>query len=370
MCMTCDVVFVGASVPNLLSAIALHERFEGIRIKILEASSSLAPNDSFLTVLSPDAWRLLTELCPHLTNVICNRNLFLEIDEAMTSNSEGCSPGRRCLLSSALFLLLLSELPTEEIQLNRSVHEITETSDTVSFRTQNGEQYKTKILITDGQIKSKGQSHLEATGFVEAFLTSPAMNVDSTRWQSTDLYVQRKRLRSGKETFSCLMELTDISPNSIRRQLQRIPELEEVFSRSKISSLAFRRLSRSHLPCSHGRTGVSGSWSSFIPYFLSLKEEYEFEEALLLIRAIEEKGLTAAAISYWKRCQAASSKTQVLNRVASPLELISTVDGAPRRTKTIKTSASSCRINEVDQRASDVGKPLVCTPVKPYMALS
>jgi len=266
-----------------------------------------------------------------------------------------------------LYSLLLSELPNEEIQLNQSVKEITETSDDVTFCTQNGDQYKTKMLITDEH--PKGVDAV-LTDFVEIAFTTSANTLKGNEWQNEDIYVKRERVKSG-EFFSALVKTSDISAKSVRHQLQRIPELADGLTISEMKSFVCRRLSKGRCSCSHGRTAISGCWGYFIPHFSSLKAESEFEEVVLLMRAIEQKGLTAAAISYWKRCQIASSKTQILSNKTSPMELFSVVHDLTNSTKPFKASAAGCcRIKQADQRASDVGKPLICSHVKPYMALS
>lgn len=151
-----------------------------------------------------------------------------------------------------------------------------------------------------------------------------------------------------------------------------------------MESLCFRQLVKPIVTSSHGRISKSNDWSPFVPHFSHLKAEYEFEGALLLIESIEQKGLTAAALSDWKRRQTASSITQVslisslkaavmhsqvLRDTSSPLDLFSLTDTLDQADPS--AAGNGChQMNQVDHRIRDLGKPLICTHLKPYMALS
>ena len=142
------------------------------------------------------------------------------------------------------------------------------------------------------------------------------------------MYLSRSSTDSDNDVFSCLVSSDIMAGNrcdvdfvfgnlvegviecSVHDALCKIPLLENVLSGIEWTSVVHRSLMSGCISPARGRTARSGEMSSSLPYASPLKAEYEFEEVLHLKRAILNKGLTAAAISDWKRRQTASSTTQ------------------------------------------------------------
>lgn len=99
---------------------------------------------------------------------------------------------------------------------------------------------------------------------------------------------------------------------SVRRRIGSLLSSEGVLEDIEFESLYIQRLSKFDSDVSHGRTGLTGTLSSHVPTFLSLKLDNEIEEVLLLKRVIEQKGLTAAALSEWKRGRNSTPSAQVI----------------------------------------------------------
>ena len=129
--------------------------------------------------------------------------------------------------------------------------------------------------------------------------------------QGSDVYISHDVTDTGLQIISCLLRIEDMSMHSILEKLCMIPELEDAFCGVEVQMPSIRPLCRCSCDAMHGRVAPSSELSSCIPHFSPLKMEYEIEEALHLKEAILQRGLTAAALSDWKRRQAISTRTQV-----------------------------------------------------------
>lgn len=146
---------------------------------------------------------------------------------------------------------------------------------------------------------------------------------------------------------------------SLKRRLESQNLLNEMLS-GQLESVHRRELRKLTLVPAQGRYARSSETGAFIPYISSLKLEHEIEEALLLKKSILLKGLTAAALSDWKRRKSNSSMTQDILSLSSPLGLVldpkTKVSSIP-----IMTREEKRKLNE------DIGKPLIYSPEKRTM---
>lgn len=146
---------------------------------------------------------------------------------------------------------------------------------------------------------------------------------------------------------------------SLKRRLESQDFMNAMLS-GQVESVHRRELRKLALVPAQGRYARSSETGTFIPYISPLKLEHEIEEALLLRKSILLKGLTAAALSDWKRRKSNSSMTQDLLPLSSPLGL--SLDP--------KKKVSSVPIITRDEKrklSEDIGKPLIYSPEKRTM---
>eukprot|EP00210_Caulerpa_lentillifera_P002631 g2513.t1 len=344
-----DVVFVGNSISNLLSATSLLERFEGLSVKILTSPDQLQQVGDNVTAVSSASHRGLMDISPELPSAL-NRASFTE--------QEGSGLG--FIRTRQFHEQLISGLPETCLVSDWSIRAVHQKAEEVEMELENGERHFTKLLIED----PSHSAQLTSCNFVETSLviSKQHQNHTFTNWNNEQMYVSCHSLSTDIDFVSCVAP-SSLSLDSLLNRLES-PELMDCVITGQAKAVYHRVLHKLALIPVQGRYAQSGEIGQFIPNISIYKLEQEIEEALFLRKAIFLKGLTAAALSDWKRRMSNSSLIQALLPVLSPIGLLVESNMDKSAASDVLKEGKGERKQQFNE---DIGKPLVCSPEKHTM---
>lgn len=314
-----DVAFLGGNLPNITAAVALVSQFEGIKIKVFEASETLQGED-FVVGISPEAWKDLTAVNPLTCQSLVNGHKLLDSgDVSSMPGSPQSEPETVYTTHTNLLSLMASILPPDVIVCGTLPKSVKETSEGMELHMKDGSVLCSKLLVTCGSNDVSGipsRSSGTDSGHVEASMVlkkcEGAMSL--SQWTGKGLYATYHSLDNSSDVVTFVGPQESSKIERLVDLLGQFPDLQQHVRSTTVSRIALRRLLQAPQDCSgRGRTMMLGSFLDSFPFISPQWCECMLGEAMLLKCSISEKGLTPAALRECERLKQYEQEARVVS---------------------------------------------------------
>ncbi|GMH36143.1 hypothetical protein BSKO_04011 [Bryopsis sp. KO-2023] len=311
-----DVAFLGANLPNITAAVALASHFEGIKIKIYEASTALQGED-FIVGISPEAWKDLTAVSPLTSQSLINQHLLIDSGDDSMSDSPRSESGTVYTTHTRLMRLLASILPSGAIVFGEVPESVTETSEGMELHMKDGSVLCSKLLVTSSSAVSGSPAISTGanSGHVEVSMKlkkceGAAMSL--SQWTGKGLYATYHSIDDKSDVITFVGPQESSRIERLVDLLGQFPDLQQHVRSTTVEGIASRRLVQAPTDCSgRGRTMVMGAFLDSFPFISPQWCECMLGEAMLLKCSISEKGLTPAALRECERLKQYEQEARV-----------------------------------------------------------